>query len=999
MPLTWSSAAQQFTNISVSTASVYYGSTLSFSVSTQGFANGGTVYYSTTGTAGVQTEGTAVVSNYFGDLGLATIPVSTTRTINTGSFAVNFYQGSISGNQISNYNFSPGALSPDPFFTATSLLISPAGPGPTALTDLSGNSTSTTVVGTPEVRSFIPFTTPGVSSSMFFNAGTNYLTLPLNAGLALGAGDWTVECWCYTATTDAGQHHIFDTRTSATGSTNPNLYLTGSTIQWLINGSSIVSGTLVINTWTHVAVVRRSGTTTMYLNGSNVSSVADSVTYTAAQFQIGKAWDNNYWNGYISNFRMVKGLGVYTGNFTPPTSPLQVTQAAGTNIAAITTQTVLLLLQASQSSNNNSFYDSANTLTQIGFRGSPIQGTFSPYSQYATLFNGTNQNLATTGGTGGTGSPIDLATGTPNWTIEFWFYLNSVAGTQTLFCKGGTSGSINPSYVLSIAAGTGQWVVGNGSSGGVAQNFPSATVVNTWYHFALVRNGGWLNAFVNGITLTPQAMGFVMSNTGNNLFTVGRASDGATNFVNGYVRNFRIIKGTASYATNTNFTPSPLAERLAATTNTVFLACQGPYGTTSTDYSTVTNTVTNVGSAPARLISTTTFLTTPYSTSTIAGSIYFNGTSDVVTSTNATSVNFGTSNFTVECWVYIPSYSTGDANEKQLIEAVQSAGAFQLYITGGGSGLRWGVNGVNGNIILPAGLIPVAQWFHVAVSRTGTGANQTFGFINGVLTISATDNNTYSQVGFGIGASRAGANYFAGYLSGIRIVNGYAMYGGAFSPSLTPPTASLTGTTTIINGNGSAIYDVTGNNNIMTTGTSIISTATVKFGSNSIQLLGTSYLNVISTTGTSFGSIIGTADFTVEMWIYPTNVTGSFYLMTIGTEAAGRYSVYLVNGVLTTNLNPNIGGYALGGSIGANNWTHIAVARQGSTIRGFINGVLLGTTDSNSGSIGNSNIIKVGSDSVGAATFQGFMSDVRLTRGVARYTASFTSATTYSQLI
>jgi len=976
MPLLFAPSADQISDTTVSSPTGYYGSTATLIVTTQGYSNGSSIYYITTGSV-VQTTGTAVVTNYLGDIGTFSIPITTTRTTSPPA-VITFYNGTtpVILSAGANDFMTNSLLAPDPFFTATSLLISPAGGGgPTALTDLSGNSTSTTVVGTPEIRSFIPFTTPGVSSSMFFNAGTNYLTIPVNAGLALGAGDWTFECWCYTATTDAGQHHIFDTRASATGSTNPNLYLTNSTIGWLINGTSIVTGTLIINTWTHVAVVRRSGTTTMYLNGSNVSSVADSVTYTAAQFQIGKAWDNNYWNGYISNFRMVKGIGVYSGNFTPPSSPLQTTQAAGTNISAITTQTVLLLLQAPQLPNNNSFYDSANTLTQIGFRGSPIQGTFSPFSQYATFFNGAGSQTIQ--------ASAALTLGTGDFTIEFWAH-PTVNQRQDWFDmdSGSTRLLIYYDGVNIIYYSGGAKITG------------SAITLNTWQHIAVSRASGSTRLFINGAQ-----SGSTFADTLNfpsQPLTIGKDSAGST-YVTGYMRNLRLIKGQGMYTAN--FTPPTLTTPLSATTNTVVLACQGPFSTTSTDYSTFTNTVTNVGSVAARLISTTTFLTNVYSTSTIAGSIYFNGTSDVVTSTNATSLTFGTSNFTVECWVYIPSYSTGDANEKQLIEAVQSGGAFQLYITGSGSGLRWGVNGVSGNIILPAGLIPVAQWFHVAVSRTGTGANQTLGFINGVLTIRATDNNTYSQAGFGIGASRAGANYFAGYISNIRIVNGYAMYGGAFSPSLTPVTASLTGTTTIINGNVSSIYDSTGNNNITTLNTASLTTAVAKFGRNSIRLLGTSYLNVISSTGTSFGSIIGTGNFTAEMWIYPTNVTGSFYLMTIGTESTGRYSIYLVNGVLTTNLNPNIGGYALGGSIGVNNWTHIAVARQGSTIRGFINGVLLGVTDTNSGSIGNSNIIKVGSDSSGASTFQGYISDVRLTKGVARYTASFTSATTYVPLM
>jgi hypothetical protein len=120
--------------------------------------------------------------------------------------------------------------------------------------------------------------------------------------------------------------------------------------------------------------------------------------------------------------------------------------------------------------------------------------------------------------------------------------------------------------------------------------------------------------------------------------------------------------------------------------------------------------------------------------------------------------------------------------------------------------------------------------------------------------------------------------------------------------------------------------------------------------------------------------------------------------MSIGSEATSRYNIYLVNGALTTNLF-GAGVNTLGGSIGTNAWAHIAVARQGSTIRGFINGVLQGTAETNSSAIGNNNIVKVGSDASGAATFQGYMSDVRLTKGIARYTGSFNTATTYSPLV
>ena len=85
------------------------------------------------------------------------------------------------------------------------------------------------------------------------------------------------------------------------------------------------------------------------------------------------------YQGYLSNVRIVKGVAVYTGNFTPSTVPLQATQPAGTNIAAITsTSTGLLLNSVSGSpladSSTNSF--SPNNAISI----SPSWNALSPFT-------------------------------------------------------------------------------------------------------------------------------------------------------------------------------------------------------------------------------------------------------------------------------------------------------------------------------------------------------------------------------------------------------------------------------------------------------------------------------------------------------------------------------------------------------------------------------------------------------------------------------------------
>jgi hypothetical protein len=73
--------------------------------------------------------------------------------------------------------------------------------------------------------------------------------------------------------------------------------------------------------WHHVAVVRNSGTVTIYVDGT--SSASSSITGTCSssnQMRIGYLpRDNSYVTGYIDDLRITKGYARYTSNFTPPT--------------------------------------------------------------------------------------------------------------------------------------------------------------------------------------------------------------------------------------------------------------------------------------------------------------------------------------------------------------------------------------------------------------------------------------------------------------------------------------------------------------------------------------------------------------------------------------------------------------------------------------------------------------------------------------------------------
>ena len=88
-----------------------------------------------------------------------------------------------------------------------------------------------------------------------------------------------------------------------------------------------IVGTTVLATdkWYHVAVVRSSGTTTLYLDGESEGSFSDSLDYASTtNFRIGQRYTStafNY-NGFISNLSVSSKELLYTSDFTPPTRTL-----------------------------------------------------------------------------------------------------------------------------------------------------------------------------------------------------------------------------------------------------------------------------------------------------------------------------------------------------------------------------------------------------------------------------------------------------------------------------------------------------------------------------------------------------------------------------------------------------------------------------------------------------------------------------------------------------
>jgi len=160
-------------------------------------------------------------------------------------------------------------------------------------------------------------------------------------------------------------------------------------------------------------------------------------------------------------------------------------------------------------------------------------------------------------------------------------------------------------------------------------------------------------------------------------------------------------------------------------------------------------------------------------------------------------------------------------------------------------------------------------------------------------------------------------------------------------------------------------------------GTVSLSTTRSMFGPSSLSLGGSASDYINTSSGNTFNG-----DFTVECWVYPTANSVFANLLSLGDESANRLALSIDGGVLKYDIFAGSLEPIIGGNVPLNQWTHIAYSRQGSSLRGFVGGVLVGTVNQG-GTLGNANGMSIGQ------RFNGWVDEFRITKGVARYTNTF----------
>jgi hypothetical protein len=827
------------------------------------------------------------------------------------------------------------------------------------------------------------------TGSMAFDGTGDWLSAPATPQSNLGSGNFTLECWLYRTASGAASDSGIVSR-GAPGNTNGFVFGYNSSNQLTFNfnySGVIVAGAsaIPINTWNHVAVTRVGNTFRLFLNGQingTATSSNSQNTNAADVLYVGRSGfsSDRIVTGYIDDLRITLGYARYWFNFQPPTRAFP--NYGGTVIELedplFQYNTLLLNGNGTNGAQNNTFLDSSTNNFTITRNGNTTQGSFSPYGNlWSNYFPGSSSF------SGGTSFS---AIGTGDFTVEFWVNIYTYSPVNVPITIGDSKLSSGFEFLIN---NTGNIRIYSGDA--YLNNITSVAVpLNTWTHIAFVRSSGTITTYFNGVSVNTISNSSSIS--GSPYIGAERYNSASTNYMYGYISNMRV---TTNAVYSANFAPSTTP--LTAISGTVLLTCQG---NRFIDASTNNATITISGTPSVQRFSPFN-PTAPYSTSVIGGSGYFDGTGDSLSVANNTALEFGSGDFTIETFVYFNSLATNrgivylgtDPNSNFSYGLQWSGNVLYFWYTTNGSDLT------NKN----ASWTPViSTWYHVAVTRSGNdlrffvdgaqiGTTQS---LSGVTIFDSTSAMLIGGEATGSPTSLPGP--MNGYISNLRILKGTALYTGSYTIPTAPLTA-ITNTSLLTNMTNAGIPDLAMMNNLETVGNAQVSTAQSKFGGSSLAFDGSGdYLTAPNNAIYNLGS----GSWTVEFWMNPTaapSIAAGIIYKSSHSSNQGWWVIYY----------PNYIGFGLGSgspivqsaasSISVGTWTHVAIVNNSGTGTIYINGSSSGTA-SISSFTDSSTVLAIGA--LDTATgwnanypYNGYIQDLRVTRGIARYVQPFTPPT------
>ena len=279
------------------------------------------------------------------------------------------------------------------------------------------------------------------------------------------------------------------------------------------------------------------------------------------------------------------------------------------------------------------------------------------------------------------------------------------------------------------------------------------------------------------------------------------------------------------------------------------------------------------------------------------------------------------------------------------------------------------------------------------LSQSAVAANDLLLSVNGVVQTPTTDYTVSASSVTFTDSYPSGSSVNVRYLvtatsSSFVDLNNIVLTGTTTGDAYYPQVAALLHFDGV---NGSTTITDNSKNNLTVTvvGNAQISTAQSKFGGSSLYLDGTGDRLTIASPTPDFS--FGTGDFTIETWVYKT----------VASQAAvldARVTADTVPWTLTINSSNfpyfyDGTQYVSTVSITLNSWVHLAVVRTSGVLKIFVNGIQ-GYSAAHSVNLNRTAGLIIG-DTVGlTSAYAGYIDELRITNGYARYTGNFTPSTT-----
>lgn len=684
----------------------------------------------------------------------------------------------------------------------------------------------------------------------------------------------------------------------------------------------------------------------------------------------------------------------YQGVWTLPVAArLQSTQQWATDPLYRNTTLLLQADNAANGAQNNTFIDLSPNNFTITRNSNTTQGTFTPYSAtgWSNYFTGSGSYLSNT-------SAALIGSTVSTFTAEAWIYMttvptsdaNNVGSVITL--DGQAAGTVN---YLAFGPLTNQrlclrWFDGAGKT----CNGSTVLALNTWHHIAVVVSSNTISMYVNGVPETLSGTTTLTNRNGtSNQFAI--ATNNYTNF-SGYISNVRVTN-TAVYTSA--FAPSTAP--LTSPSGTLLLTCQS-----NRFFDANTQTTAKVLTPAGGLTAVQAF--SPFAPQyqwtapVISGSGYGGGSVGYLLAPASSNFQYP-GDFSIETWVYVTTSNLGP-----IWGTAGGGGSDQIYLNGNTNIFY---DNTNFTYFNSASSVLPYTWSHICITRQSSTLRM---IINGVLVGSKTQVGTLGSAATGPGIFiRASLDDQVGgpvYMADLRVCKGSVPTSYQTSSTtagtviFTPPTQAVTTTSQgatssnvslLLNFTNAGIYDGAMKVDLQTVGNAQVSTSVVKYGTGSMAFDGTGdYLtsNASITDLCAFGA----GDFTIETWVY-FNVVNSIQAIydSRPLSTQGAYPLIYLNSDGTIRYFANGGDQIISSAVLTGVWYHLAIVRLNGVTRMFLNGVQTGSTYTDSTVYINS----VGRPWIGLNAFNGtqglngYIDDLRVTKGVARYTSNFTPPT------